>query len=75
MALKTVLLKRKFIVKRNGKPIEIDDPNPDWNLLEVQKFLAMTYPEIVNMTVPGPEIKHDYQIYTFDSSKAISTLG
>ena len=75
MALKVIQLKRKFIVKKNGNPIEIDDPNPNFTLAEVQKFLAITYPEIINTMIDGPEIKNEVQLYTFDTAKAIKTLG
>jgi len=71
--IEVISVKRKFVVKKGGKLIEIDDPNPDFTLAEVRKFLAGSYPDIVNGTIEGPEIKDDCHIYTF--STAIGTNG
>ena len=69
--LQKVELVRKFVVERNGKKITVKDPNPNMTLDEVRKFLAITYPDILNCAIGTPEIKNEVLIYNFKSAVAV----
>jgi PRTRC genetic system protein C len=73
--MKVKRLERSFIIERNGKDIPLDDPNPNWSIEEIRKFLGTTQPDILNADVSGPEIKDDKQVYTFSAGSAVKTKG
>lgn len=63
-----IKLKRVFLVNHNNKNIEIDDPNPDMTITEVQKFLSGLYPSITNATKAEPEVKNEVITYKFTTN-------
>jgi PRTRC genetic system protein C len=64
MPLEVLTPDRKFIFKRDGKDIELSDPNPDFSVEEVLKFHAGKYPELTNGVVEGPKVIGDRATYT-----------
>lgn len=73
MALEVTNLTRNFSFKKNGKDIDLPDPNPAFTVLEVMKFYSSTYPELTNSMVEGPAIVGDKASYKL-TTKA-GTLG
>ena len=63
--VEVVKLKRVFVVNHNGKNIEVQDPNPDMTVPEIQKFLSGLYPSVTNATAAQPQIKDEIITYTF----------
>ena len=53
----------------------IDDPNPNFTLAEVQKFLSIQYPEITNSSTHGPIIQNiegkDVQVFSYEASAGV----
>lgn len=73
MALETKEMKRVFSFQKNGKTVELSDPEIGMSTDEVLAFYANTYPELTTATVQGPEIKNDRAVYTFKTT--IGTKG
>lgn len=73
MALDVKTMKRGFSFQKNGKTIELSDPELNMSPDEVLAFYANTYPELTTATVQGPEIKNDEVVYTFKTT--IGTKG
>jgi PRTRC genetic system protein C len=73
MALQVTKLKRTFKFKKNGKEIELTDPNSEMRPDEVMKFYATEHPELTNGIVDGPKVIGDSSVYTL-TTKA-GTLG
>lgn len=65
MALEVTNLTRKFSFKKDGKDIDIPDPNPEMTAEEIMKMNAAVYPELTNGMVTGPVVIDDKAIYTF----------
>lgn len=63
MALEVTNLKRQFTFKKDGKDIDLPDPNPEFSAEEAMKFYAGTYPEITNGIVEGPVVVKDKAVY------------
>jgi PRTRC genetic system protein C len=61
-------LPRVFTFNRNGKDIELADPNPAMSAKEVLSFFSNTYPELTNAGVEGPGIRDDKTYYTFKTT-------
>jgi len=60
-------------MKKNGKDINLDDPNPEFTADEVLEFYSNVHPELTTYTVAGPELKNDEQHYTFKTT--VGTKG
>lgn len=65
MALEVTHLKRKFTISKDGKTIDLADPNADMSPAEVMKFYSGNHPELTNAIVDGPTVKNDQAIYNF----------
>jgi PRTRC genetic system protein C len=63
-------LDRKFSFNKNGKTIDLSEPNPNFSPDEVMSFYANTYPELTTASVSGPEIKDDACVFEF-----VTTIG
>jgi PRTRC genetic system protein C len=57
-------LRRIFSFKKNGKDVQLEDPNPNMESAQVMKFYAGTYPELTNGVLEGPTVIKDQAIYT-----------
>ena len=64
MALEVINLKRVFITRRDGKDIDLADPNPEFSVEEVMKFYSGTYPELTNGMMEGPKVIGDKATYS-----------
>ncbi len=73
MALDVKKLKRKFKFKKDGKMIELPDPNPSLSVDEVMGFYSNQYPELTTCTIDGPKIDGDGAIYEFKTT--VGTKG
>lgn len=60
---------RKF--SYNG--MELPDPDPDMDVDEVREIYAVTYPELTNASVTGPEEVDGDEVYKF--SRAVGAKG
>lgn len=69
MALEVTNLKRNFSFKKNGKQVDLPDPNPEFSPEEVMKFYAGTHPELTNGVIEGPKVEGDKAHYNL-STKA-----
>lgn len=65
MALEVTNLTREFKIKKDGKTIDLTDPNPELTVEEVMKFHASSHPELTNAIVEGPEVVGDKANYFF----------
>lgn len=68
MALQVTDLKRTFTFKKNGKDIELTDPNSSLTPEEVMKFHSSKHPELTNGVVEGPVVKDDKATYTIKTT-------
>lgn len=73
MALQVDTLKRKFTIQKNGKDIDLVDPNPDMSPAEVIKFYSAEYPELTNATISGPKVEGSKAVYYFKTT--VGTKG
>lgn len=72
MALEITGHKRVFKFKKDGKDIELPDPNPNFSLADVQKFYSGEFPEMTNATLAGPKVvgdKAEYKLTTVVGTK------
>lgn len=53
--------------------VELEDPGPEHDPVDVRNLYAATYPEILNAAIEGPEAKDGKHVYTF--RKAVGTKG
>lgn len=63
MALIVTNLKRKFVFEEE----DLEDPNPNMSIEEVQGFYSLRHPELTTATVDGPKIEGDTAVYEFNS--------
>lgn len=73
MALEVTGLKRAFSFKKDGKKIELPDPNPDFTAQEVIQFYSNQHPELTTSTIDGPKIEGDQAVYEFKTT--VGTKG
>lgn len=73
MALEVTKLKRKFKLKKDGKFVELPDPNPALSVDEVMNFFSNQYPELTTCTIDGPKIDGDGATYEFKTT--VGTKG
>jgi PRTRC genetic system protein C len=64
MALQVQNLTREFKFKKDGKDVDLPDPNPEFSAEEAMKFYAAQYPELTNGMVEGPVVVKDKAVYT-----------
>jgi PRTRC genetic system protein C len=64
MAIQVTQLERVFTFKKDGKEMQLKDPNPELTAQEVLKFYSGTYPELTNAMVEGPVVKNDKATYS-----------
>lgn len=69
MAITSQTLTRVFRYSGTNLP----DPNTGFTPKQVAENYAIVYPELLNMSIEGPEIKDGQAIYTFH--KAAGTKG
>jgi PRTRC genetic system protein C len=67
MALEVINLQRQFSFKKDGKDVELPDPNPDFSVEEVLKFYGGSYPELTNGFIEGPVVVKDKAVYTVNT--------
>ena len=53
--------------------VELEDPGPEQDPVEVRNTYTAIYPEITSAAIEGPEIKDGKRVYTF--RKAVGTKG
>jgi len=53
--------------------VDLDDPGPEHDAVDVRNLYAATYPEITSAAIEGPEQKDGKLVYTF--RKAVGTKG
>ncbi len=53
--------------------VELEDPGPEHDPVDVRNLYSATYPEIVSAAIEGPELKDGKRVYTF--RKAVGTKG
>lgn len=53
--------------------IELEDPGPQHDAVDVRNLYSATYPEIVSAAIEGPELKDGKRVYTF--RRAVGTKG
>ncbi len=73
MALEVTNLKRLFKIKKDGKFIELPDPNKEFTTDEVMNFYSNQYPELTTSTIDGPKVEGDSAVYEFKTT--IGTKG
>ncbi len=67
MALQKIELKRKFVLIKDNKQIELEDINPNLSPEEVCEIYSGTYPELVNSSITNKGIKNDCQVFHFST--------
>jgi PRTRC genetic system protein C len=53
--------------------IELEDPGPEHDPVDVRNLYSATYPEITSAAIEGPEVKDGKRAYTF--RRAVGTKG
>lgn len=67
-------LKRVFTLKKNGKDIRLEDPDPSMAPAKVAVFYSNIHPELVNASVTGPKYSDNGEaVYTM--SATVGTKG
>lgn len=65
MALQVDNIQRVFKMKKNGKDVELQDPNAELSPEEALKFFASTHPELTNAMIEGPKVVGGKAEYSF----------
>jgi PRTRC genetic system protein C len=73
MALEVTNLKRKFNFKKDGKTVELPDPNPEFSVDEVIQFYSGQHSELTTCTIDGPKIEDGAAVYEFKTT--VGTKG
>lgn len=73
MALEVTNLEREFTFKKNGTPIILPDPNPEFSVEEVMQHYSGQYPELTTATLDGPNI--DGKTATYAVKTTVGTKG
>ncbi len=71
--MQTGKLKRKFILEKNNKKIELADPNPTMSPEAVMNLYLGQYPELATASVGAPTYETDTAVYTFKT--VVGTKG
>lgn len=67
MALQVTKLIRVFTIKKDGKDVQLSDPDANLTPEQVMKHYIPIYPELTNAVVEGPKVaanKANYSITT-----------
>lgn len=67
MAIQAQVLTREFLY--NGT--KLADPNSGFTPQQVAEVYTTAYPELLNMSIEGPEIKDGKSIYTFHKAAGV----
>lgn len=67
MAIEAKPLRRVFLY--NGT--ELADPNSTWSPTQVAEMYSSAFPELLNMSIEGPEVKGEKAIYTFHKAAGV----
>lgn len=73
MPLEVTNLKRKFSFKKDGKKVDLADPNTEFSVEEVMQFYSTKHPELTTCTIDGPKIEGDVAVYEFKTT--VGTKG
>lgn len=72
--MEKIELKRVFVLKKNGKEIKLEDPDPAMAPVKVATFYSNIHPELVNASVTGPKYNDNGEaVYTM--SATVGTKG
>lgn len=73
MAIEVTHLKREFTFKKDGTPVTLPDPNPEFTVEEVLQFYGNQYPELTTATLDGPKIEGKKAVYAVKTT--VGTKG
>lgn len=73
MALEVTNLKREFKFKKDGTPVTLPDPNPEFTVEEVLQFYSGQYPELTTATLEGPKVEGKSAVYSVKTT--VGTKG
>jgi PRTRC genetic system protein C len=73
MPLEVTNLARSFSFKKDGKKVELNDPNPEFTVTEVMQFYSTSHPELTTCTIDGPKIEGTSAVYEFKTT--VGTKG
>jgi len=65
--------KREFKFKKDGTPVTLPDPNPEFTEQEVLDFYSGQYPELTTATVDKPSVKDG--VSTYNIKTTVGTKG
>jgi len=68
--LVTTAMQRCFIMKDNGKDVQLADPNSAFEPKAVRDHYSLLYPVLTTATVDPPVVENDKLVYRF-----VSTIG
>lgn len=71
--LEVTNLKRSFSFKKDGKKVELPDPNPEFSVPEVMQFYSSSHSELTTCTIDGPAIENGKAVYEFKTT--VGTKG
>lgn len=60
-------LNRKFILKRNGNEVVLEDLNPNMTHEQIREAYSNTYPELINCNVNPKGIINDEEVIEFST--------
>ena len=66
-------LTRIFKFKKDGKQVELKDPNREFTPEEVLSFYSGQHSELTTATIDGPKIEGDNAVYEFKTT--VGTKG
>lgn len=73
MSLQVTNLKREFKFKKDGTPVTLPDPNPEFSVEEVMQFYSGQYPELTTATMDAPKIEGKSAVYSVKTT--VGTKG
>lgn len=71
MALEVSTQDRKFVLKKNGQSIPLNDPDPRFSPESVMSFYSTMYPELTVSTLYGPLITGEGIEYEFRTTVGV----
>jgi len=73
MPLVAQQLTREFKFKKDGTPVTLPDPNPEFSVEEVMQFYSGQYPELTTATLDGPKVEGKTAVYSVKTT--VGTKG
>ena len=73
MALDIKGYPRVFTYKKDGKAVNIEDPNPELSADDVLTLMSGTNTELTTATIDGPKIEDGKAVYEFKTT--VGTKG